>query len=48
MFSMFRMKSFQGRAIAIVAGIFAVSFAVLIAVQGANERSSATSVPASR
>ncbi len=36
------LKSFQGRAIAVVAVIFALSFAVLIAVQGANERSHAT------
>jgi methyl-accepting chemotaxis protein len=36
------MKSFQGRAIMVVAVIFAVSFAILIAVQGMNERSSAT------
>jgi methyl-accepting chemotaxis protein len=44
MFSIFRMKSFQGRAISIVAGIFAISFAVLITVQGTNERSNATSL----
>ncbi len=34
-------KSFQGRATSIVAGIFALSFAILIAVQVAHERSNA-------
>ncbi len=43
MLSKLRLKSFQGRAISIVAGIFALSFAVLIAVQGIHERSTAVS-----
>ena len=41
MLSRLRMKSFQGRAISVVAGIFAISFAILIYVQGVHERSNA-------
>ena len=44
MISRLRLKSFQGRAISIVAGIFAISFAILIAVQGLNERSHAVNL----
>jgi len=41
MFSVGWMNSFQGRAISVVAAIFAVSFAILIGVQGIHERSNA-------
>lgn len=41
MFSTGWMKSFQGRAISIVAAIFAVSFTIVIGVQGIRERSDA-------